>query len=264
MSNSSQVFITVIIGTSVILALAAFIIFFLFIHQKRKFIHQQEKQLLKERYDQELLQVQLEIQEQTFQQVSREIHDNVGQILAVVKLYLASLNGNEKSELNKKRISETDNLVSQAINELRSLSYSLNSEKLRSTGLAQSLRAEVERIAGAGKVETRFSCEGEEKEFAPEHELILFRMCQELLANAIRHSRANLIEMKMKWLPDGLHLSVCDDGIGFDPENRPGNGMNHLRQRAALVGASLEIISENGKGTTTNIQWLKSNSQFLS
>src|SRR5574337_147193 len=139
MSNSSQVFITVIIGTSVILALAAFIIFFLFIHLKRKFIHQQEKQLLKERYDQELLQVQLEIQEQTFQQVSREIHDNVGQILAVVKLYLASLNGNEKSELNKKRISETDKLVIQAINKLRSRSYSLHAEKLRSANLARRL-----------------------------------------------------------------------------------------------------------------------------
>jgi hypothetical protein len=256
MPTSSEVLITVITGTALLLLLVVFIVVFLLIYQKRKFTHLQEKDRMRDAYDSELLRVQLEVQEQTFQQISRDIHDNVGQVLAVVRLYLKGMN-DHSPENRENRLHETDELVGRAINDLRNLSHNLNSEHLRMTGLASGLRTEIERISNTGRLQARFISDGTSISIDHEKELILFRMCQELLSNVIRHSHAQNLEIKMNTNAEELFLSISDDGRGFIPETGKGNGLSNLRKRAELIGATLRIDSTPGNGTKAQINYRK-------
>lgn len=258
MSTSSEVFIAVITGTALLLLLVVFIVLFLFIYQKKKFTHLQETERMRDIYDRELLRVQLEVQEQTFQQISRDIHDNVGQVLAVVRLYLKGMS-DQPLEYQSKRLVETDNLVGQAINDLRNLSHSLSNEHLQATGLSAGLRAAIERISSAGKLNAQFVMKGNDVSIDPEKELILFRMCQELLANAIRHSNAQNLKIEMNSSLDCIELLIQDDGRGFDPLLKKGNGLRNLYKRAELIGATFEIESVPEKGTCSKISWPKTN-----
>jgi signal transduction histidine kinase len=258
MSTSPEVLITVITGTVLLLLLVVFIIVFLLVYQKRKFVHLQEKERMRDVYDRELLRVQLEVQEETFQQISRDIHDNVGQVLAVVRLYLKGMN-DHSAEDQQKRLHETDELVGNAINDLRNLSHSLSSEHIRMTGLAAGLRTEIERIANTGRLKAHFIFTGSDTGIDYEKELILFRMSQELLANVIRHSRAQNLEIKMDTTEHELSLSICDDGRGFIPETNKGNGLSNLHKRAELIGATFKIDSSPGKGTKAQINYRKLN-----
>jgi signal transduction histidine kinase len=253
-SVSPSILITVIVGTIILIAAVAFIISFLLIYQKKQLANVQEKERLRDLYDRELLRIQLEIQEQTLQQIGRDIHDNVGQILAVVRLYLKGLSDHPTEEARNSRISATDELVGQAINDLRNLSHSLSSERLQLIGLSKGLRTETERIGTIGKLKTHFSLEGKETKIEPEKELILFRMCQEALTNAIRHSDAEKLELKMHCLDNSLHLSICDNGNGFDINEKKSNGLLNLQRRAEMIGAVLEIKSNAGNGTEVHIE----------
>lgn len=256
MSTSSEVFIAVITGTALLLLLVVFIVLFLFIYQKKKFTHLQEKEQMRDSYDRELLRVQLEVQEQTFQQISRDIHDNVGQVLAVVRLYLKGMS-DQPLENQSKRLVETDNLVGQAINDLRNFSHSLSNEHLQATGLCAGLRVAVERISNAGNLKAQFVMTGNEVSIDPEKELILFRMCQELMANVIRHSNAQNLKIEMNSSLNSIDLLIQDDGRGFDPLLKNGNGLRNLRRRAELIGATFEIQSSPEKGTCSKICWRK-------
>ena len=113
---------------------AVFIIFFIFLFNKRKNELINDKILMKTQFDQELLQTQIEIQEQTLKTISQEIHDNIGQILSLAKLNLNTFEGAESAN-NQIKINDTKNLVSKAINDLRDLSRSLHGDKIAELGL---------------------------------------------------------------------------------------------------------------------------------
>lgn len=258
MPNSpSDILITVIFGTTILLAAIVFIVAFLLIYQRRRFANQKEKLRLQGQFDREILRTQLEVQEQTHQQISRDIHDNVGQVLAVVRMYLRGLEENCDEKV-RARIHETDQLVGGAITDLRNLAHSLSSEQLKNTGLAAVLKSEVERISNSGQLEITLSSTTRDLDFDHEIKLILFRICQELLANVIRHSKATRAAVELRETEAGMMIVVIDNGIGFVPGTHDGNGLFNVYRRAELIGAKVYLKSEPGKGTETSVMWEKS------
>ncbi|HTF06181.1 MAG TPA: histidine kinase, partial [Bacteroidia bacterium] len=238
-----EVLIVVVYVTIVLLVAVVVLISFFFIYQRRQYTNQQEKQRIHDQYEREILKTQLEVQEQTHQQISRDIHDNVGQVLAVVRMYLRGL---EEScdEKVKKRIHETDQLVGGAISDLRNLAHSLSSEQLKNTGLTAVLTSEVERISNSGQIEISVSSTTDDVDTDHEIKLILFRICQELLANLIKHSKATSADVKLKETEAGIHIAVSDNGIGFIPGTNDGNGLFNIYRRAELIGARVSLRSE--------------------
>jgi two-component system, NarL family, sensor kinase len=240
--------------------LAAFIIFFILLFNKRKNKLINDKQLMKTQFEQALLQTQIEIQEQTLKTISQEIHDNIGQVLSLAKLNLNTFEDAESAN-NQIKINDTKNLVSKAINDLRDLSRSLHGDKIAELGLQESVENELKILQNTGQYITELKITGEPYKLAPQKEMVLFRIVQEAMNNAIKHAKAKNIFIEMKYQPDKFDLIITDDGIGFNvtalQTTQTGIGLKSMQNRAALIGGEFSINSSVGKGTEIKIELKK-------
>jgi two-component system NarL family sensor kinase len=241
---------------SVILVIVIFIISFFFIHQKRQQAHKLEKAALKAQFDQEILNAENEIQDATMKHISRELHDNVGQMLTLVKIQLNNLS--EESPDNKK-INDSKEFVNNVLTDIRALSKSLNSDNLLHEGLEKAIGFEVERVKKLGNYSVKFSANTGIVSVDRKKEVLIFRIFQELLQNCLKHAKAKNIEVNLVETIQSLNLEVVDDGIGFDFEAKiqkngfqSGAGLSNLIHRAALMNGTL--IFERGKVSGTKAQ----------
>jgi two-component system, NarL family, sensor kinase len=240
----------------IFVCLALFIVFFslLFNNRKNKLI--KEKKMMEEKFKQELLQTQLEIQEQTLKTISQEIHDNVGQVLSLAKLNLNTLNFSEGADKQLK-IENSISLVGKAINDLRDLSRSMNGDKIADLGLQEAIENELKIIQNTGQFTTNVTVAGTPYKLKPQNEMVIFRIVQESLNNILKHSKAQNILADIDYEPDIYKLFIRDDGEGFDSSSlkagKTGIGLKNMESRAALIGAKFSIESAANKGTTVVI-----------
>lgn len=206
-------------------------------------------------FQQELLRAQLEIQEQTFRNISQEIHDNIGQVLSLAKLNLATIDVPDNKALEGK-ILDSKELVGKAIRDLRDLSHNLRTDHITEIGFARAVAGEMDSLRKSGLFETTLVIKGQPETIGPQKEWILFRIVQELLRNIIKHARASHILLLLHYEPGTLRLEVEDNGAGFDlrPPNgevyAPGGiGLRNMYNRAQLIGAELWLNSTPGAGT---------------
>lgn len=248
-SEKYELITGVIVATIVFLFIAFFILALLAYinHRKKAFI--QEKQILHDSFSKTLLQSQLEIQEQTFNQISEEIHDNVGQILSLAKVQVNIMN--ESGEMNREMLNEVKEYISKALTDLRDIAKSLNSERVRTLNIDTTVAYEVERINKSGIAYASITIEGEERKMDEQKKLILFRIVQESLQNIIKHADAKEVEIRFNYLPDLLRTIIWDNGKGFDTGNKSsGLGLSNIKTRATLAGGGSHIESKPGDGTT--------------
>lgn len=212
-----------------------------------------QKVKMETQFQQALLQTQIEIQEQTLKTISQEIHDNIGQVLSLAKLNLNTFEGIE-SDTNQTKINDTKNLVSKAINDLRDLSRSLHGDKIAELGLQQSVENELRILQNTGQFATHFKVTGNPAKMEPQKEMVLFRILQEGLNNAVKHSKAKNITVQMDYQPEQFCLTITDDGIGFDKAAlsaaKTGIGLTSMTNRAALIGGTFTIDAVLNNNTT--------------
>lgn len=158
-------------------------------------------------------------------------------------------------------ILETKSLAKQLMAELKALSASLNSDYIMKIGFAQALRSELSRLSGKKKFEVIFTETGKEYSLIAEHEIILFRLCQETLNNILQYAKAKTIKASLVYLPEMFTLSIADDGIGFDIDNvakqnmmKESTGLINIKKRAKLINAEVNIQSIIGEGTSVTVQ----------
>jgi signal transduction histidine kinase len=259
MQGLSQDVIVTIIVTFFILLLTSFVVVFIAYHQRKQIKNINEKQQLQSQYQQVLLRTQLEIQEQTLKNISLEIHDNVGQVLSLAKLNLNTMDISKTEQLQGK-INNTLSQVSKAINDLRDLSKSFNTDNITAIGLVRAIENELEMIKKTDFLKTEFNNTGVTRKLEPQKELILFRMVQEALHNIIKHAGAKTMKVSAAYSDKELELQIMDDGKGFDlsPLNKEGEtgfglGLRNMQNRAKLIGAVFNISSNAGEGTMIKI-----------
>lgn len=237
--------------------LGAFIISLSALFSKKQKKNRAEKTKMQFQFNQTLLQTQIEIQEQTLNNISEEIHDNIGQVLSLVKLNLNTFPDNLDAPVREK-LSETELLLSKAIDDLRELSQRMHGNKISSLGLETSIERELKFLQNTGRFKTQFHVEGNRYSLEPQKEMVLFRMVQESLNNVVKHAGAKAITVELLYRPGSLVLQVIDDGKGFNPElNQPsktGLGLNNMYNRSALIGAIFSLHSSTNNGTTINIE----------
>ena len=253
--------VTGIVITIIVFLMAGFFILVLvaYINQRKK-KHIEEKRTMQLNFQQELLRTQLEIQEQTLKNIFQEIHDNIGQVLSLAKLNLATADLN-KADVLQQKIEDSRRLVAKAIQDLRDLSRSMNTDYLSEVGLARSIEYELELIKKTGYFETRFILQGNGYSLGNQKELILFRILQEVISNIIKHAKANLITVELCYEPQAFLLRVTDNGQGFDPgilgerqQAERGLGLKNMNNRAQLIGAQFSLSSTIQKGTVVAIR----------
>ncbi|WP_168207895.1 sensor histidine kinase [Spirosoma sp. KCTC 42546] len=220
--------------------------------------HLQEVSNLKISYQEELFKAQLEVQEQTLHYVSEEIHDNIGQILSLVRLNLSTIKILEVQ--NSPKIQSSKQLLDQAIEDLRSLSKRLNSNYVSQKTLSESLKLQVNYIEKTGAFLATFETSGEEPTISSDIKLIIFRIAQEAINNALKHSKATHITVVITYSDCQIVVSINDNGKGFlinTQENSDnyitGVGMQSMQHRAKLIGAKLLVESKIDQGSQVKL-----------
>ncbi len=196
----------------------------------------------------------LHAQEEERARVARDLHDEVNQSLTGLLLRLEAAREAAPPELEGE-IADTKALANQAMTELLSLARQLRPTALDDLGLAAAIGGQVERL-GRGEIETSLAVEGDFSDLGDDAQLVVYRVAQEALNNAARHSGAGRVEVRLRRDEDGVVvLEVADDGRGFAfDESERGLGIGGMRERALLVGGDLTIESRPGAGTTVRLE----------
>ncbi|MEP6675784.1 MAG: ATP-binding protein [Ferruginibacter sp.] len=212
-----------------------------------------ESAIIKAQFKETLLQAQLEIQEQTFKNISQEIHDNIGQVLGVAKINLNTLT-DISGEKNLVKVKDTKELLSKAIRDLRDLSRSMHGDRIAELGLVNACEAELKILENTGQYETALAITGEVYKLDPQKEMLIFRIIQEAIHNCVKHAEASKINVGMNYDPNYLSINITDNGKGFDINNlqasQKGVGLKSMQNRAVLINASISIDSVSGKGAS--------------
>ncbi len=196
----------------------------------------------------------LRAQEEERTRVARDLHDEVNQALTGVLLRLEATRERAPAEL-KPEIAETRTLANQAMEELLSLARQLRPTALDDLGLKAAIAGQVEELAGRRETEATFSAAGDFSDLDDDVQLVVYRVAQEALSNAARHSEAESVRVELRRLDGGVELKVSDDGRGFSfADAEQGLGIEGMRERALLVDGEVEIHSRPGEGTTV---WLR-------
>jgi len=239
-----------------LLFLLSFIAAILFLYQKKHILYNKQLEDFKNTYETSILQTQLEIQEQTFQDISREIHDNIGLSLTLAKLQLNTINYVERKKTTENVDSSID-LISKAIQDLSDISKSLNSELIKCNGLYNTLKISIEKIRSAATYKIEFIEEGDVVFLSAHKELILYRIAQEALNNILKHAFGNLIWIKLKYETTHISLTIKDNGRGFNKHEiekyrsgKTNNGLTNMRTRALMLDGTLVIESAPSEGTS--------------
>jgi len=259
--QNQEFYVVTLIGTVLALLLVGFILTIFLLYQQKKQKQLQEMADMKDQFEQELLRSQLEIQDSTLKVIAQELHDNIGQVLSVIKLWLAILPV-EKEHPAFEGVQNSREMLNKVIYDMADLTKSLHTDRISEIGLTEAIRFNLEGLRKTGLFKIDFSVSGEEIHFDPQKSIFLFRMYQEIMNNIMKHSKAGHVIVSVSYSTDHKFvLMVEDNGVGFDMDQKMnrvssshGLGLKNMKNRARLIGAEISIQSMPEKGTIISVE----------
>jgi two-component system NarL family sensor kinase len=246
--STIEYLVPVISGIVLFGLLTVFVIYFIQVYRKTQGTLDWER----ERIKQELLRVENEVKEQTLTNVSRELHDNFGQIASLIKINLSMIS-KELSASDTQKVNESLELLKQLIGDIKSLSSSLNGDLILKNGWLKILSEDVRRINTIGAMQISFEHDPV-LSLPHEKEVILYRVIQEIINNSLKYAKAKDATLSLKTKQNRVFIEFSDSGIGFDEKLIiPGNGLRNIRERCRIIDADFNISSKVGEGTKINI-----------
>jgi len=254
MESSYQGMFLIAAGTVVMLLLVAAIILFLVFYQKKMIQEQVKRQELEIVHQQKMMEAALESQENERRRVAGDLHDSIGAMLSAIRLGLITLG---RQMPNPAAIDDTKEMLDETIGSVRRISRDLMPSTLEKFGLAHAIKELCERFQSTSQLPIHYHEDNEPKPIDPKKELMIFRIVQELLNNAIKHAKSTHISITLR-SSDSLQIIVEDDGVGFnlDEQNssnkiEKGLGLFNIENRTRLLNATIEFDKERKKGTRT-------------
>lgn len=254
-----EITIFIILVSAVLLIFIIGTVIFIFQFRERKLKHEVEKKLLHEMFDVELLQSKIKTQEDTMHFIGEEIHDSVAQKITLATIYTHKIGMNPISAPLQPELDNILKVLDDAIEELRELSKNLTDERLQVSSFISILQLEAERIISTGKCKAILE-ENINLDFKPTTKIFLLRIVQEFIQNSLKHSNCTIIRIRLSESEHYFDLILEDNGIGFnafDNKNK-GSGLNNMKRRTQMLGASYQLQSEKDKGTKLSIKIHKS------
>jgi signal transduction histidine kinase len=204
------------------------------------------------------------VQEKESLRISRELHDEMGQIVTAISINLTLIGEALPSELApmiKERLTEASALIDQVMKKIHELSLDLRPPLLSDFGLVPALRQYVDRYHKRGNIEMKFEAINLEERLAVEVETVIYRVVQESLTNIAKHAQANKVYLRMERKESKVWVFIEDDGKGFDVEEvvkcedpDRGVGLLGIRERIAPLKGSFSVQSHPGQGTRLYIE----------
>lgn len=243
---------------SVIIIAAIFIallgVFYLFISAKKKKIIQNQIQTLQLEMDHQkhMLKAALESQENERRQIAKELQDDIGMMLMTMRVNLNNQSSGPWQELTQ--------LVDKTHESIRKMTWDLMPITIENFGLIQSTQEMCERLS-SNTLRITFHEVGHRISLDKDQELLLYRIAQEAITNAIKHSNAAEIDVRYQWDNQSLTLQIIDDGLGFDfptinnrIAGRHGLGLYNMENRVDLLGGELSFTKNNPSGTVVSVK----------
>jgi signal transduction histidine kinase len=241
-----------IIISCVVCLITIVLLFFVILSRKRHNFYLKEKELIESQYAQILLQSRLEIQEETFTQISYEIHDNIIQVLSLARLNLNTFG----PKLTEEQSQSIDELLGSAIGDLRTLSHNLNTEYIKEEGLVNTMKKLLLTLHKTGKYQTTLICP-ETPALKEDTAIIIFRMFQETINNITKHANATTILVRIETIENKVKTIIQDNGKGFDvnaiTSYMKGVGIKNIMNRGKMIGAEVSFKSSQNQGTAVTI-----------
>jgi len=224
----------------------AVLLFTIFQKKKTDFLMREREQ--EKRFEKILTESQIEIRENALKNIAWELHDNVGQLLALARLELNILQPNVKDG-NAPKVQEISQLIGDSIQDIRSLSKTLNPEVINNMGLVQAIESDINRFNRLKFLDASIKVEGETYDLPEKDIVILFRILQEFFNNTVKHSKATTLKVEVTYTSSKVYICAKDNGKGYD-ENliKKGSGLINMKSRADLIKTTFKQTS-NSKGT---------------
>ncbi len=218
--------------------------------------HEADQQVLE--MEQRILHTVIDTEEKERKRFATDMHDELGPLLSSVMLYLDEIprvSGKEQEEM----VTYTQDLVEEAIREVRDISHNLMPGAISGQGLVSALQTFCEKIERTKAITVNFEDKTNGAKFRPGMEVVLYRVIIELINNTLKHAEANEIDLALSRKNGMLEVSYSDDGKGFDPEEvghgvNGGIGLQNIRDRIASLGGEIRIRSELHKGVDVSMQ----------
>jgi signal transduction histidine kinase len=241
-NDGADLFLIILLGFFLMVVMVSFIVIMVVFHRQRQIKNQQLVKEIQAEYEKTILNVEKELREDILSYVGRELHDNVGQLLSLAKMNLSS----SKPE----KVSEGKGIVNEIIHEVRALSKSLNLDWVEKISLEDYIQRELKKLESAEFCKVAFHQSGDMLHLEKDKKLVLIRIIQESLNNAIKHAQPKMIEISVDSDSSRSLIKVIDDGKGFDYTGESsGSGIYNLKNRMATIGGEMKLHSIPGKGT---------------
>ncbi|MDN3586442.1 histidine kinase [Pedobacter aquatilis] len=254
--GKAELLITVILFNLFFVSFTVAIMVYIRKYKSRKKEYLNEIKINNEIHQKELLSTQLEIQQDTMQQIGRELHDNIGQKLTLVSLYAQQLVYEKKVPQASEKIEQIYQIVNSSLEDLRALSKNLTNDNINTHEIVTLIQDEVNNLNALKKCDVLFNHNRNDFNLDFVRKNVLLRITQEFLQNSLKHS--NCSEIKIGLHSDNaifLKLKIEDNGVGFDYLNSKadGIGLKNMKKRAEIIGGKFSLISNLNSGTAITV-----------
>jgi two-component system, NarL family, sensor kinase len=243
------------VATVGMLLLSGTIVLFMVFYQKKMIKEQMKRQALEFEYQQKMMQAEMESQESERRRLAADLHDSIGGMLSTIRVGISTL---ARTLPDPKSIDQTKLMLDDTISSVRRISRDLMPSTLEKFGVIHAIKEMCQRFQDTSRIEIHFAAPDEIPTIEKQRQLMVFRIVQELLNNAIKHAEAQHIHVTLI-AENELHVSVEDDGVGFDAaaemkanQNGKSLGLFNIENRTRLLGGKLEYVKPV-KGSKTII-----------
>ena len=251
-----EIFTQFLANMLIIAILVGFIVLLTLLYQKRKIQQKREVEQIKAEIEKELLTTRLEIQEDIQRLFSSEIHDNVGQSLLLVNVNFTILLKQLNEDPNAvSLIKESKELLTRSMENLTSLSRSMNPDRIVEMGVFKAITEELRQLSDKKLFEITIHIPHifqDPIQLKPDLQLVIFRIYQESVKNIIKYAEATKIKFEVKEYENELFISIIDNGKGFettDLSSVTGIGLRNMQKRLAIFGGNVTVQSTINEGT---------------
>lgn len=268
------------VGSAMLVVMTLFIILFVAFYQNRQVRHQLALNELREAYRKELMEATFQGQEAERRRLAQDLHDEIGTMLSVTKLSLNQLERHLSGVLQQQplgpihgsadryepfdaegsseQVQKTRSLLDETMNNVRRISRDLVPTTLERFGLLAALEELAEKATNA-EITVSFESPATLPRLSTAHELMFYRVAQELINNAIKHAGATLVEVQFVNLESAIRMSVVDNGLGFDydevvKDQRGGLGLRNIESRLSVVDGHVTFDVAPGRGSRIHVQ----------
>ncbi len=244
---NDQYIIPLFVAGSLLLTLFAFfLIAYLLVQKNKQNVYQLEKRQMVFNHQNHILRTKIEEQENTMDQISRELHDNVKSVLGFAQMSMYRIADLATDNEQSAQIEKTNKIIGEVIDDLHNISHSMNSNFIRNSGLVDTISKELENIRLTKNMTYDLKIIGNPISLSSEKELHIFRIAQEAVQNCIKHANSTNLILILNYEADFFTMKISDDGIGFDKKKiyeMQGMGFLNMFQRARYIHGILQVDS---------------------